>query len=139
MDENVLYVPIRWHSDVETRAIVNERSVGLTQPVVNGPIVGAPQEVVHSVAVVITNADDMRVCRNHGVEVRAVIDERAVGLTEPVVHRPVIRAPQDVAVAIAVEVTGTDDVPVLETLVLRLPTLLTKEPFDWPSQSVTVP
>ena len=75
-------------------------------------VVVAPQDVGHAVAVEVAGADDVPVGDDIDVEVRAVAGEAAVRLAQPVGDGAVVGAPQDVGLAVAVEVAGAGHLPV---------------------------
>ena len=116
------------------------RSVGLAEPLGEGPIVVSPDNVVFAVTIEVADADDVPVARDVGVEVGAVAGEAAGGLTQPVGHRCRRRARHRMS---ALPSPLKSPVPAMcqSVATLRRSCAVAGERRRWPgqSQSVTVP
>src|SRR5215218_4264502 len=107
-----LHLPVQTWIDAEDSTVVDEPAVRLAEPVDRLAIVLAQHQVVEPVTVEVADAGDVPVEARVDVEVSDVADEGAVGLAEEVGDGAAVVAPQDVVIAVAVEVAGADDVPV---------------------------
>src|SRR5215218_10580112 len=107
-----LHLPVQTWIDAEDSTVVDEPAVRLAEPVDRLAIVLAQHQVVEPVTVEVADAGYVPVEARVDVEVSDVADEGAVGLAEEVGDGAAVVAPEDVVIAVAVEVAGPCDVPV---------------------------
>src|SRR6476659_11401626 len=105
-------MPVGANRFIEILRRGRDRSVGLTEPIAKLPCVASPEQIVPQVAIEIADADNLPVGIRMDQEIASVVGEAAIGGCQPIGHLTSVAAPKDVLPTIAIEIAGTDDVPI---------------------------